>query len=302
MIDINNIDFNQFLDLKQAVVGVVGHGYVGQAVESYFASVSNTIVHDKAKELATLEEVVNKSNVIFVCVPTPMNKDGSCFTGIVESVLDGIVAVGRDLKEFVVVVKSTLPPGFTDAAKEKRPGLRLVFSPEFLTEKSSIDDFERCNRLLLGGAFEDCQIVFKFFEAKNPSRIANDELIVAQCLPKVAEMVKLYTNGILMTKVLFSNEIYQICKTIGIDYNEVRTLAVLDPRIGASHTEVPGHDGKLGAGGSCFPKDINNLANVCKTLGLPERIFSAVIQRNEEVRGKDWEELKGRAVVDDTNG
>lgn len=305
MIDINSINFERFLDMKEVNIGVVGHGYVGQAVEAFFAKVSPVTVYDKAKpELGTLKDVVEKSNVVFVCVPTPMNKDGSCHTGIVESVLDSLVAmaseVGRSLKDFVVVVKSTVPPGFTDGAKEKRPGLRLVFSPEFLTEKSSIDDFERTNRVILGGDLEDCRIVFKVFEGKDPGRVSNDELIVAQCFPKVAEMVKLFTNGILMTKVLFANEIYQICQKLGVNYDEVRVLAVLDGRIGASHTAVPGHDGKLGAGGSCFPKDINNLAYTAKLLGLDEKIFSAVIQRNEELRGKDWEELKGRAVVDDS--
>ena len=127
--------------------------------------------------------------------------------------------------------------------------------------------------------------------------IESGRILIGDC---VAEMAKLYTNGILMTKVVFSNEIYQMCQKLGINYEEVRAIACLDPRIGPSHTTVPGHDGHLGAGGSCFPKDINNLRAAAKEMGVPERIFSAVIERNNEVRPeKDWEQLKGRAVVDD---
>jgi UDPglucose 6-dehydrogenase len=103
-----------------------------------------------------------------------------------------------------------------------------------------------------------------------------------------------------MTKVLFCNEMYQLCQKMGIDYEEVRTLATLDFRIGVSHTYVPGHDGSLGAGGHCFPKDINNLRNVCRQQGVPEKLFTAVIDRNNEIReDHDWEKMKDRAVIDE---
>lgn len=102
-----------------------------------------------------------------------------------------------------------------------------------------------------------------------------------------------------MTKVLFCNEIYQLCEKMGLSYNEVRALACLDGRIGASHTLVPGPDGQPGAGGHCFPKDINNLRSVAKELGTGEKLFTAVIERNNELRSeKDWEAMKDRAVTD----
>jgi UDPglucose 6-dehydrogenase len=313
-IDINATDFVPKFDPAQATVGVIGYGYVGRAVEQFFrwktdengnpAQLFDTKVFDKAKpEMDTLADVVGKAEIIFVCVPTPMRKDGACHTGIVESVLKDILDEAarqdRSPNNFVVVVKSTVYPGFTDEMKKKYP-LRLLFSPEFLTEKNSVQDFENTNRVLLGGDIEDGRVAFKFFEARLYEKLLLNQVVIVGCESKEAEMAKLFTNGILMTKVLFCNEMYQLCQKMGIDYEEVRTLATLDFRIGVSHTYVPGHDGSLGAGGHCFPKDINNLRNVCRQQGVPEKLFTAVIDRNNEIReDKDWEKMKDRAVIDE---
>jgi nucleotide sugar dehydrogenase len=307
-------DENFLTDFKigTGIVGQVGHGFIGQAVESLFKPhVAEVLVYDKAKPgLNTLEEVVSKAQVIFVAVPTPMNKDGSCHTGIVESVLQDIqnagASVKRDLEDFVVVIKSTVPPGFTARMQDKF-ALRIVFSPEFLTEANANDDFKRINRVVLGGDRDDCAVVYKFFEGVWPDRMPENyeghpdgPCVVVWCdTSTVAEMVKYFTNGILTVKVMFANEMYQLCQRLGVDYEDVREVACLDQRIGHSHTKVPGPDGSLGFGGSCFPKDINSLRAICAELGLPERLFSATVLRNEELRpSKDWEQLKGRAVVD----
>lgn len=305
MIDIRSADFVKNFDIKEGTVGLIGHGYVGKAVEAFFdGHVKKVVVYDKAKpELSTLKDVVSSAEVIFVCVPTPMKKDGSCFTGIVENVFADIQNAARELgrsqDSFIVIHKSTVKPGFTEEMQLRFPNMRIVYSPEFLTEKNSINDFKETNRIILGGDAEDTLVVFKYFEGAIPERIANDRTVILQCDPTVAEMVKLYTNGILMTKVLFSNEIYQICQKLGIEYEEVRVLANLDHRIGAGHTKVPGHDGQLGAGGHCFPKDINNLRAFCREIGVNEKLFTAVIDRNNELReDKDWERMAGRAVID----
>lgn len=305
MIDIRSADFVKNFDIKQATVGLVGHGYVGKAVDAFFRGhVKNVVIHDRAKpELNTLKEVVSEAEVIFVCVPTPMKRDGSCFTGIVENVFGDIERtareIGRPQDSFLVVHKSTVKPGFTEEMQLKFPNMRIVYSPEFLTEKNSIDDFKNTNRIILGGDDDDTLVLFKYFEGAIPERVLTDKTIILACGATTAELVKLYTNGILMTKVLFSNEMYQICQKVGVDYEEVRVLANLDSRIGAGHTKVPGHDGQLGAGGHCFPKDINNLRAFCREIGIPEKLFTAVIERNNELReDKDWERMAGRAVID----
>lgn len=298
----NNINSPSFVEnfvMEENCVGIVGNGYIGKAVAHFFQNDCITLVYDKFDpSLHTLEQVVEDSNIIFVAVPTPMNKDGSCHTGIVESVLMDIknVADAKEisLNEFIVVIKSTITPGFTQQMKEKY-NMRVVFSPEFLTEANSIQDFENTNRVLLGGSEEDAKIVFKFFEKK-----LDGKAYVVQCDSKVAEMVKLFANGILATKVIYGNEMYQLCQKLNVDYNEVKVLACLDQRIGYSHLNVPGPDGRLGFSGSCFPKDINHLKYLCNLYGTEEKLISAVTDRNVELRPeKDWEQLKGRAVVDE---
>ena len=116
----------------------------------------------------------------------------------------------------------------------------------------------------------------------------------------IAEMVKYFTNTFLSTKVSFANEMKQICDEINIDYDKVVEYATYDNRLGKSHWAVPGPDGKLGFGGSCFPKDINALIHLAGQLDLCPDVLLGVWEKNLEVRPEeDWKKLKGRAVVDE---
>ncbi|MHB8407893.1 MAG: Rossmann-fold NAD(P)-binding domain-containing protein [Acidiferrobacterales bacterium] len=307
MIDINAPDFLASFDLSKATVGLVGHGYVNKAVEAYFTSQKNKcnvrICDKDHPELGSLEDLVKEAELIFVAVPTPMRKDGSCYTGIVEKVVREIrneaERQGRPTDSFIVILKSTVPPGFTAGLQKKNPDMRILFSPEFLTEKNSIADFVGTNRMIFGGDEEDALVACKYVAHVFPQKVMDNRLLLMRTEPTAAEMVKLFTNGILMTKVLFSNEIFQICKKLEVPFEEVRKLACLDRRIGASHTMVPGPDGHLGAGGHCFPKDIHSLQFVAKELGVQEKLITAVVERNEELReDKDWLQMKERAVTD----
>ena len=113
-------------------------------------------------------------------------------------------------------------------------------------------------------------------------------------------MIKLFRNNFLSVKVAFCNEIDEFCTKKNINYENVRKLAVLDKRIGASHSFVPGHDGRRGYGGTCFPKDTNNLKHEMKELGMKSYIIENTVNRNEEVdrAEKDWNDNKGRAVIE----
>ncbi len=304
MIDINAQDFIRNFKLADATVGVVGHGFVGKAADEFFKGKCTVLVNDKIKpELQTLRDLVTSAEVIFICVPTPMRKDGSCYTGFIEEVIQNIKDTAREIKRnmdsFVVVVKSTVYPGFTEEMQSKHLPMRIAFSPEFLTEANSIADFKKTNRIIVGGDESDSLVVCKFFAEADPQMVDQGRRIIAWTDPTVAEMVKLYANGILTAKVMFSNEVFQICEKFGISFEDVRQLAVLDSRIGAGHTRVPGPDGQLGYGGHCFPKDIQNLRAVCKQIGLDEKMFTAIIDRNDALREKkDWLEMKERAVTE----
>lgn len=322
MIDINALDFIEKFDMEKASVGQIGYGFIGNAVVELFRPHAfRVVVYDKAGydgkplykkvELAhTIDQVVAVCEVIFVAVPTPMRQSGECDTRIVESVIQDIqnsaARIGRDLGSFVVVIKSTVSPGFTKRMQDKY-ALRILFSPEFLTEANAVKDFKSTNRVILGGDVDDARVVFKYFEGVWPDRQIDTwvghpdgPVSIIHCDPTVAEMVKLSTNVHLTAKVMVSNELYLICQKLGIKYDDVKNLTQIDRRIGTSHMNVPGPDGKLGFSGSCFPKDIASLSYVSEQMGYENNVFKAIVNRNQEVRpDKDWEQLKGRAVSDD---
>lgn len=321
MIDIQSPSFIEDFDITNATVGQVGYGFIGNAVVELFRPHCHVIVYDKAgyegrsrlpnvTMAKDLDSVVGCADVVFIAVPTPMKPSGECHTGIVESVIQDIqnsaIKIGRSLDAFVVVLKSTVPPGFTKRMQDKY-ALRLLFSPEFLTEANAVRDFQTANRVLLGGDVEDARVVFKYFEGVWPDRQLgtfidhpDGPVQIIQCEPGEAEMVKLSTNVHLTARVMISNELYLICQKLGISYDDVKILTQLDRRIGLSHMNVPGPDGNLGFSGSCFPKDIANLSFIANEMGNADNVFQAIIRRNEQIRPeKDWESLKGRAVVAD---
>jgi UDPglucose 6-dehydrogenase len=304
--DINAPDFVETFKKEDAIVGIVGQGFVGGAMKAYFDKHQFKVVaYDKFRpEFGTLEDVVKQAHVIFVCVPTPMrSQTGECFTGIPESVFDDIDRtareIGRPQDTFVCCLKSTVPPGFTDKMRAKYPNMRITFSPEFLTEKNAIRDMLTATRVVVGGDLDDARVVLHFFLNADRRRVDEGKCVLVQTEAAVAEMAKLFGNGLLFSRVLFANEIFQLCKKMGIEYEDVRVVTALDQRIGGSHLAVPGPDGFLGAGGHCFPKDMSNLKFLAEQLGTGEKMFSAILDRNAEVREeKDWEKMNDRAVTD----
>ena len=175
--------------------------------------------------------------------------------------------------------------------------------PEFLTEKNYIQDFIHNKDWIFGLLNQPKDILFKtkinklFNLAFQNNRIKYNNLHFVT--NKEAEMIKMFKNCFLATKVSFCNEIYQFCEMKGINYENVRALAANDDRILHSHTKVPGHDGNKGFGGTCFPKDISSLNFDMEKQGMKSFIVSAAIKRNNTVDRpeKDWNSNKGRAVV-----
>ena len=195
-----------------------------------------------------------------------------------------------------VVIRSTVPPGTADR-------LNCFFMPEFLTEKNYINDFKN-NKLWIFGLKnnnQDKEFKLKIKElfklSKSCGKIESEKCIFVN--NKEAEMIKLFRNTFLATKVSFCNEIYDYCQSENINYDNMIKIACDDDRIGSSHSMVPGHDGKRGFGGTCFPKDINNLLNLMNKNNVKSFILESVIKRNQEHDRveKDWEKDEGRAFV-----
>jgi len=284
-------------------LGIVGQGFVGTAVKEVMSNYyeCNTFDIKQDCNCDTLRELVTKSDVMFVCVPTPMNTDGSCNTGIVEGVISDIndlVQIDRlnhnPKTDKIVVIKSTVPPGTTERLNEENDNVTVIFNPEFLTEANFIDDFKNQNRIIIGGKRPATTKLRQIYSLVFPN------VPIIKTGSTTAEMVKYFTNTFLATKVSFANEMNLICDKLGIDYDKVVEYSIYDERLGKSHWAVPGPDGHYGFGGSCFPKDINALIKVAEKMDIPPNILSAAWDTNTLVRPEeDWKELKGRAVVNE---
>jgi UDPglucose 6-dehydrogenase len=272
-------------------LGLIGRGFVGNAIYENLKEHYPIIVYDKNEELSTcgnVRDVCHNADIVYVALPTPMKTSGQCDLSIIFNVM---AQISHWYADNIVVIKSTIPPGTCEAITKINPNIKIVFSPEFLTERNSIEDFKTSNRVIFGGAREHTQ------ECVNMMSKAFPDKQYEQTDWKTAEMVKYFINTFLACKVSFANEMKQICDSIDTEYEQVKDLALLDNRIGKSHFKVPGPDGIMGFGGTCFPKDLNCLIYFAKENGITPSVLECAWNKNLEIRdNKDWLAMLGRAV------
>ena len=284
---------------KKYTIGIIGKGFVGTAVAHGFSQGvgydANILIYDKdpSKSQNTLKEVVDQSDFIFVSVPTPSNKDGSINLHIVDNVIDNINNIPSSNNP-IILLRSTIVPGTSRKFQEKYPATKIVFNPEFLTERSAVFDFLSQTRYVLGGESEDTKKVANLYRDRFGKTIS-----IIETDFESAELIKYVCNCFFATKVSFMNEMKQISDKVGADWETVVEGFVRDGRVGHSHINVPGPDGKFGFGGSCFPKDVQAMIEFFKENGLKANTLEGVWETNLKVRPeKDWEKLKGRAVTE----
>jgi len=275
-----------------SVVGIIGQGFVGNAVNvgmrNGFSIKTYDIIPEKSN-VESLEELCQSSDIIFVCLPTPMKKSGECDISIVDTVLNQINAISF---KKMVVLKSTVPPGTCDLLQSKYQNIHLMFNPEFLTEANAVQDFINQDRIIIGGNNQE-----SLLQVKDMFRRIFDSIpiLITDC--KSAEMVKYITNCFLSVKVTFANQIYDLCESVGIDYSDTIQIAKLDKRLGDSHWMVPGPDGDRGYGGHCFPKDMSSFLYFGKQNNIDLSLIDSSIEYNDRIRtDRNWESMKGRAV------
>ena len=285
--------------MNTSKIGIVGQGFVGSAVREGFSNFVDVLAYDKDpsknSNCKSLREVVVSTDVIFVCLPTPMKKSGECDLSIVENVVRLIDDIAQQLDlDKIVVIKSTIPPGTTNNLNREASKIQIVFNPEFLTEANHIEDFKNQTRIIIGGPRPASTIVKSVFRKVFPT------VPIIKTGSNTAEMVKYFTNCFLATKVTFANEIYKLCQEIDVDYDKVTEYALHDKRIGRSHLSVPGPDGDFGFGGHCFPKDLNAIIYLCDNLGVDSTLLTSVNKKNNILRtDRDWEKMSGRAVSEE---
>jgi UDPglucose 6-dehydrogenase len=278
-------------------VAVIGHGYVGTSVEKFFADHFELEIFDpKYKtdvenpdslydfvDLDKKKALVNMADLAVVCVPTPEAENHSVDLSIIEDVLSWIEAP-------LILIKSTIPPGTTDALKAKY-GKRIVFSPEYIGEgKYEVQwwkdknyphptDMKKHNFQIFGGDKADCIEISAFFQ-----KVVGPEPEMCFTDAKTAELCKYMENSWGATKVTFCNEFANIAKAMGVEYPELRELWLKDGRVERMHTAV--FPDNRGFGGKCYPKDVNGIVEHSKANGYEPKLLATVLSVNDEIRAE----------------
>ncbi|MEH6748615.1 MAG: UDP-glucose/GDP-mannose dehydrogenase family protein [Maribacter arcticus] len=268
-----DIDTTKIENLKKGIIPIYEPG-LEQMVKR---NVENKTLHFSTNFAKSLE----KTNIAFIAVGTPMSEDGAAD---LQYVLQVASDIGDYMQQRLVIVdKSTVPVGTADKVKAKiqeRLDLRkadipfeVVSNPEFLKEGDAINDFMKPDRVVIGVESQEAEDQMKslyapFFRTQN--RMISMDV-------RSAEMTKYVANAMLATKISFMNEIANICELVGADVNKVRIGIGSDSRIGYSFI-YPGS----GYGGSCFPKDIKALKRSAQQHGYTPRLIDAVEKVNDE--------------------
>lgn len=310
-------------------ISIIGTGYVGLVTGTCFAETGNNVVcmdvdtkkvsllkkgkspiyepgleallakNLKAGRLSvttSLKEAVSKSEVVFLCLPTPPGADGGADLQYVMQVSEDIAKMTDGFK--LVVTKSTVPVGTADRIREifkryNRNEFEVASNPEFLKEGNAIQDFMLPDRVVIGvedGRGE--QILRELYE---PFVRTGAPILVMET--RSAEMVKYAANAFLATRISFMNEIAMLCEKLGADVDKVRSAIGYDNRIGPKFL-FPG----IGWGGSCFPKDVQALIKIGEEASVETPVVAAVNAINEEqkklipkkIAARFGEDLKGK--------
>ncbi|MEI7719990.1 MAG: hypothetical protein WCI89_02150 [bacterium] len=261
-------------------IAIVGHGYVGQAIDVFFKNKFEIVVYDPAQGHVD-KGAVNSADLAVVCVPTQMGEAGAADLSIVEDTFSWLMTP-------LIVLKSTVPPGTTEGLIQKYSLQdRLVFSPEFIGEGGypvphwegvpHPTDMKLHKTFIFGGKKETVEKVLPFFtRVRGPFgeyRITDST---------TAELTKYMENAWIASKVTFCNEFYEIAKTFGVSYDELRELWLADARVGRSHTLV--YPDNRGFGGKCIPKDTNGIYDAAKKAGFDSPLLKAILERNDAIR------------------
>ena len=268
-------------------IGIIGVGYVGGTAYEVLKEFYEVVAYDKYKEeFKNNFDKLSGCEIIFLAVPTPMQDNGEIDLSIIEEVLQNVKNLDFPTSP-TIVIRSTAIPGTTDKLSEKF-NFNFAYNPEFLREKHALEDFRNMNRVVIGtkdkNVFENIKSIYQKF-------LPGAKYVMTNF--KTAEMIKYASNTALATQVIMANELFNICKNLEIEYDDVKNILLLDERI-AKNINVPGPDGDFGFGGKCFPKDVNALIEMSKNNGYNPEFFEKMWQQNLKFRKeKDWLNIKG---------
>ena len=261
-------------------IGIIGVGFVGGTTAKILSKHHKIILYDKFKEPYTSPDKLINVDIIFICVPTPMSKSGKIDYSAIHNSIKTLEKIFKDkpkIKRPLIVIRSTAVSGTTSSLAQQY-NFNFAFNPEFLRQDHALEDMKKANKVIIGVERDkDFQTIKKIYKPLLP------KAKYIKTNTKTAEMIKYSANVILTGQIAMANEIYQICKSSGVNYNKVKDTILLDQRIGGN-IDVPGPDGNLGFGGACFPKDLNALIYLARENNYRPYLLEEVWRLNQRVR------------------
>lgn len=268
-------------------LGVVGVGVVGGAVYKYFESQSHThtnvVGYDKYRDEFSNFDALLDCDALFLCLPTLYKHELKEYDK--SAIHDVCQRLTRAKYNGLVVIKSTVEPGTTEYLSKFYAGLDFCHNPEFLTARTSYDDFANQTHIVLGKPSRTDDVKF--------DRLSR---LLRACWPKAdystgsstdTECMKIFCNSFYAQKVSIFNEFYQVCQHNKLDYNHVLEMMLKNGWINPMHTNVPGPDGLLSFGGACFPKDIRGLNAYLNKMNSYNAIINSTIEESLQIRYKE---------------
>lgn len=252
-------------------IGIIGIGIVGGAVKYGMEKLGHTVSFYDPAYNSKWESILD-TDLIFICVPTPSNQDGSCDISIVSATLERL----KDSSYGgTVAIKSTVVPGTTERLAKDVP-FSLAFVPEFLRERCATNDFVENHDLCVIGT-EDSDTFLKIVEAhgRYPKNFV-------QLTPTEAEFVKYFNNVYNATLITFANSMYEVCNSLGVDYSKVKDAVVNREHITDIYLDC--NENFRGFGGVCLPKDTKALDYLAKQHGLNVDFFDMLIKENNKYK------------------
>lgn len=256
-------------------VGLIGVGVVGSALKFGFETKRGhrVITYDIKDPSTSLSDVVNGTDIIFICVSTPKMSDGSCDVSNIESVVDKINEIASTRKD--IVIKSTINPGTMKILIDKYPKHNFAMNPEFLLERAAIHDF--CNQDICVIGTRINTLYDKV--VKIHGNLAKEYI---QTTPENAELIKYFCNVFNSTRIIFANLFYDISKRVGADYDECKRIATKRYNMIDSYLDC--NENMRGFGGACLPKDTEAIRAFSKKIGINYSFLDGLLEDNERLK------------------
>lgn len=263
-------------------IGIIGCGIVGGTMRDAFLNgMGNSVLcydKDVTRSNCSLEEVFTQ-DIVFICLPAPVNRDGDCDLSAVDDTFSAARKLGA---KGLLVLRSTVPPGTTNELIQRYLKLDICYCPEFLRAKYADEDFKTPKLAVIGGTLRQAREVFGCL-----SQVINVRR--QQILnPTDAEILKLFLNGLAAIKTVYASEVAYLAGRMGADWQKIANTAQLDMRAGIGYLDALGPDGKSGFGGACLPKDAIMLGRAIRDMGLGHPLIDDAVDTSQALRQERW--------------